>query len=278
MTQVVTTPVRPGTVLPPADPKPYLDQWIVEAIAKVPALLADLEANRPAGHRRHRPDPPVRRRPRRRVRRLPRPRPATSCCGPRRPARRAVRCSSPRPRRPPPLSRSTGTCWRGGRRARPRRGRAADASATCRRCPRDPWPASPLPRVGRLTPVTTTAPTDIEQDSEVAEAVTSRRRRARRPPVGAPHAHRHDHRPGAARRHQPRPRMRLRPRPPRRAPARRAYRRASGRRTRRADGRCASSRRRCPRRAGSHRAGDAGPFTDRAHARRRWGCTPTRPT
>jgi hypothetical protein len=46
-TKVVTVPVRPGAVLPPADPKAYLDQWILEAIANVPSLLADLEANRP---------------------------------------------------------------------------------------------------------------------------------------------------------------------------------------------------------------------------------------
>ena len=47
VTKVVTTPVRPGTVLAPTDPKPYLDQWITEAIANVPAILAELEANRP---------------------------------------------------------------------------------------------------------------------------------------------------------------------------------------------------------------------------------------
>ncbi|MEY2478855.1 MAG: hypothetical protein QOG87_4170 [Actinomycetota bacterium] len=47
VTNVVTVPVRPGTVLPPVDPKAYLDQWILEAMANVPNLLADLEANRP---------------------------------------------------------------------------------------------------------------------------------------------------------------------------------------------------------------------------------------
>lgn len=47
VTKVVTTPVRPGTPLPPTDPKPYLDQWINDAIANVPNLLAELEANRP---------------------------------------------------------------------------------------------------------------------------------------------------------------------------------------------------------------------------------------
>jgi murein DD-endopeptidase MepM/ murein hydrolase activator NlpD len=47
VTKLVTTPVRPGTVLPPVDPKAYLDQWITEAIANVPAILAELEANKP---------------------------------------------------------------------------------------------------------------------------------------------------------------------------------------------------------------------------------------
>ena len=47
VTTQVPTAVRPGTVLPPVDPKPYLDQWLVEAMANVPNLLADLEANRP---------------------------------------------------------------------------------------------------------------------------------------------------------------------------------------------------------------------------------------
>jgi hypothetical protein len=47
VSKVVVTPVRPGTVLPPTDPKPYLDQWINEAMANVPALLAELEANKP---------------------------------------------------------------------------------------------------------------------------------------------------------------------------------------------------------------------------------------
>ena len=47
VTQVVTRPVRPGTVLPPTNPKPYLDQWIAEAMAQVPAVIAQYEANRP---------------------------------------------------------------------------------------------------------------------------------------------------------------------------------------------------------------------------------------
>ena len=47
VSNVVTVPVRPGTVLPPTDPKPYLDQWLTDAIANVPNLLAELEANKP---------------------------------------------------------------------------------------------------------------------------------------------------------------------------------------------------------------------------------------
>jgi murein DD-endopeptidase MepM/ murein hydrolase activator NlpD len=47
VTKTIVIKVRPGAVLPPTDPKPYLDQWITEAIANVPALLADLERNRP---------------------------------------------------------------------------------------------------------------------------------------------------------------------------------------------------------------------------------------
>jgi murein DD-endopeptidase MepM/ murein hydrolase activator NlpD len=45
--RVETIAVRPGSVLPATDPKPYLDQWIVDALANVPNLLGQLEANRP---------------------------------------------------------------------------------------------------------------------------------------------------------------------------------------------------------------------------------------
>jgi murein DD-endopeptidase MepM/ murein hydrolase activator NlpD len=47
VTRVETVKVRPGAVLPPTDPKPYLDQWIVDALANLPNLLGQLEANRP---------------------------------------------------------------------------------------------------------------------------------------------------------------------------------------------------------------------------------------
>jgi murein DD-endopeptidase MepM/ murein hydrolase activator NlpD len=47
VTRVETRAVRPGTVLPATDPKPYLDQWIVDALANIPNLLGQLEANRP---------------------------------------------------------------------------------------------------------------------------------------------------------------------------------------------------------------------------------------
>lgn len=47
VTKTVTTPVRPGTPLAPTDPKPYLDQWLTDAIANVPGILAELEANKP---------------------------------------------------------------------------------------------------------------------------------------------------------------------------------------------------------------------------------------
>jgi hypothetical protein len=47
VTKVVTVAVHPGTGLPATDPKPYLDTWIADAMANVPNLLADLEANRP---------------------------------------------------------------------------------------------------------------------------------------------------------------------------------------------------------------------------------------
>ena len=47
VTQVVTRPVRPGTVLPPTNPKPQLDRWVAEAMTNVPAVIARFEANRP---------------------------------------------------------------------------------------------------------------------------------------------------------------------------------------------------------------------------------------
>jgi murein DD-endopeptidase MepM/ murein hydrolase activator NlpD len=47
VTKVVTTSVRPGTQLPATDPKPYLDQWLQDAINNVPSLIASYEANRP---------------------------------------------------------------------------------------------------------------------------------------------------------------------------------------------------------------------------------------
>jgi hypothetical protein len=47
VTEIVTRPVRPGTILPPTNPKPYLDRWIADAILQVPAVLAQFEANRP---------------------------------------------------------------------------------------------------------------------------------------------------------------------------------------------------------------------------------------
>jgi murein DD-endopeptidase MepM/ murein hydrolase activator NlpD len=47
VTKVVPVAVRPGTALPATDPKPYLDQWLADALANVPNLLAGLEANRP---------------------------------------------------------------------------------------------------------------------------------------------------------------------------------------------------------------------------------------
>ena len=47
VTQTVTVPVRPGAVLPPVDPKPYLDAWLNEALADVPRLIAEFESTRP---------------------------------------------------------------------------------------------------------------------------------------------------------------------------------------------------------------------------------------
>lgn len=45
--KLVPQQVPPGTQLPAIDPKPYLDQWIAEAIANVPKLIAHYEAGRP---------------------------------------------------------------------------------------------------------------------------------------------------------------------------------------------------------------------------------------
>ena len=47
VTKAVSAPVRPGTVLPPIDPKPLLDLWIQEALAQVPAVVASYQANQP---------------------------------------------------------------------------------------------------------------------------------------------------------------------------------------------------------------------------------------
>jgi hypothetical protein len=44
---VITKPVRPGTVLPPTNPKPFLDQWLADALLQVPAVIAQFEANLP---------------------------------------------------------------------------------------------------------------------------------------------------------------------------------------------------------------------------------------
>lgn len=46
-TKVVPRPVRPGTVLPAADPKAYLDAWLEEAVANLPAVVASYRANLP---------------------------------------------------------------------------------------------------------------------------------------------------------------------------------------------------------------------------------------
>lgn len=45
--KLVPQQVPPGTQLPAIDPKPYLDQWIADAIANVPKLIAHYEAGRP---------------------------------------------------------------------------------------------------------------------------------------------------------------------------------------------------------------------------------------
>lgn len=47
VTTTVKVPVPIGTQLPPVPPKPYLDQWVAEALANVPALIAKAEAGRP---------------------------------------------------------------------------------------------------------------------------------------------------------------------------------------------------------------------------------------
>ena len=47
VTQTVTVPVRPGAVLPPVDPKPWLDAWLNEALADIPRLIAEFESSRP---------------------------------------------------------------------------------------------------------------------------------------------------------------------------------------------------------------------------------------
>ena len=44
---MVPQKVPPGTQLPAVDPKAYLDQWIADAIANVPKLIAHYEAGRP---------------------------------------------------------------------------------------------------------------------------------------------------------------------------------------------------------------------------------------
>lgn len=47
VTTTVTVPVPLGTQLPPAPPKPYIDRWVEEALANVPAVIAQAEAGRP---------------------------------------------------------------------------------------------------------------------------------------------------------------------------------------------------------------------------------------
>ena len=47
VTTTVPAPVPLGTQLPPAPPKPYIDRWVEEALANVPAVIAQAEAGRP---------------------------------------------------------------------------------------------------------------------------------------------------------------------------------------------------------------------------------------
>ena len=47
-TKVVPAPVRPGTVLPAADPKPLLDSYLDEAIQNLPAVVAAYKATNPS--------------------------------------------------------------------------------------------------------------------------------------------------------------------------------------------------------------------------------------
>ena len=46
-TTLVTRPVPVGTVLPPVDPKPHLDQWLKDALVNVPRVIGSMEAARP---------------------------------------------------------------------------------------------------------------------------------------------------------------------------------------------------------------------------------------
>lgn len=47
VTKAVSAPVRPGTVLPAIDPKPLLDLYLSEALARLPALVASFKLNQP---------------------------------------------------------------------------------------------------------------------------------------------------------------------------------------------------------------------------------------
>lgn len=47
VTKVVSAPVRPGTILPPIDPKPLLDLYLQEALDRLPAIVAGYQANLP---------------------------------------------------------------------------------------------------------------------------------------------------------------------------------------------------------------------------------------
>jgi hypothetical protein len=46
-TEVVVQPVKAGTVLPAINPKPYLDRWIAEALARTPQVVAAYQASKP---------------------------------------------------------------------------------------------------------------------------------------------------------------------------------------------------------------------------------------